>query len=178
MNMAAAFSSLQEWTENFIKHKDAFEKKIKKISPTKTGFLVEYAAKAQEYTIAEPFTHAFEKKASRQDTHAQSVQRTIVCENTKENVKSVVKDWKLLMQPLTILFVNLKSGEKWSLNPKLHSLVADDATLEAGLLKMMDTANGVEEKEKPRKKRVTMFEESGEKAGGDGDGGTDLVEDD
>ena len=159
------FSSLKEWTRHFIKHKDIFEKKIIKVEEKGDIFLVERKDGRQKWIVGDKFSY--------DDKHNDpKCPQTIVCLNNPGNVKAVVEAWKELIIPakLTVLFVNLELGEKWMLNPKVHNMIADEATLEAGLLRLMQAANGLVDEEPKKKKKQSLFEES-EK--GDDEGGDD-----
>jgi len=157
-------NSLKEWTFHFIKHKDVFEKKIRSLKDTEEGYAAEYPDRTQEYIVGEKFSLPAKSLAQGKSGTQPAMLTTIVCSNTRENVKAVVKDWGKLKEThgLTILFVNTETGEKWLLNPRVHDMIADSSSLETGLMKMMDTANGIVEKEdkKKRKKAASMFEES------------------
>ena len=155
----AGFSSLQEWTAEFIRHKDLFERKILKTQEQKGGFLVRRKDGEQQWIVSEQF-----KAEELKDAKANA---TLVCLNTPGNVKAVVAAWKKLVAhpKITVLFVNLALGEKWMLNPKVHDSIADPGTLEQGLLRLMQAANGLVDEEPKRGRKPTLFEgpdESGE----------------
>lgn len=152
---AQEFSSLKDWAGHFIKHKDLFERKVVKVEETSNGYRVERKDKTTvEWIINDQFNYPGKGTGT----------RVIACLNNKENVKTVIKAWKELVadSAITLWFVNLTTGEKWSLNPKMHDLFADKSTLEQGLCSLMDSANGVIKDEPKRKKKQSMFEESTE----------------
>jgi hypothetical protein len=74
----------------------------------------------------------------------------------------LIKNWKKLsdIKNLSFLFVNLKIGDKWVINPHTHSMIADPESIESGLRTMFDTANGKIAEVKVGKKKSSMFEES------------------
>jgi len=154
----AAFPSLKDWTQQFIKHKDVFERKLVKVIESATGFSVHRKDGIQAWHLFEQF----------KVPPASKDQVTVVCLSTPGNVRAVVAAWKslILFPRLTILFVNLELGEKWLLNPKVHDMIADPTTLEAGLMNLMNAANGVVDDAPKRGRKPKLFEESEE---GEGD---------
>ena len=88
--------------------------------------------------------------------------KTIVCPNIEENFQFLIKHWNKFstIKNLSILFANLKTHEKWLINPYVHAMVADPASIETGLRTMFDTANGKIMEIKGQKKKASMFEES------------------
>jgi len=150
------FSSIQEWVLQFIKHKDIFDRKVTKLEENSEGVRVTRKDGSVVSWIAkDAFSYS-----SKEKTTASS--RMIACLNTRENVKEIVKHWKELVldSALTIWCVDLETGEKWSVTPRVHDLITEPSALEQGLLSLMDTANGVVKEEPKRKKKQSIFEES------------------
>ena len=148
---------LSEWTINYVKNKDLTFRKLVKYSehPEKDRIDFEFKDKTIVHFIVDKLS---EKVFDIIKTYEHKV---VVCMNNDENFKFLIKEWKKLseVKNLSLLFVNLKVGDKWVINPHTHSMIADPATIESGLRTMFDTANGKVSEPKKGKKKTSMFEE-------------------
>ena len=142
--------NLKEWTIQYVKHKDLAQKKIVKIEEDKGDILsVHYKDKIVKHYIINTTDDKLLQAVNNQDN------KTIICPNTEENFKWLIKNWAKLtsIKNLSIIFLNTKTHEKWQINPKIHSMIADPDNIEQGLRTMYDTANGkVAELPKAKKK--------------------------
>ena len=149
---------LTDWTVNYVKNRDlTFRKLVSYKEHTKDEYVgFEFKDKTVAHFIIDKLT---DKIFDMIKAHEHKV---IVCLNTDENFKFLIKNWKKLSETknLSFLFVNLKINDKWVINPHTHSMIADPDSIESGLKTMFDTANGKVAEVKAGKKKSSMFEES------------------
>lgn len=145
---------LIDWTQNHIKHKDLILKKPEKVDDKGTSINLHYKEKIQHYEIMKDLD--LKIKPDEKNHY------TVVCENSELNFSKLIKNWTEIskVKNLTIFFVNTKTGEKWHINPHIHNMIADPASLENGLKTMYDTANGKIVEIKKSKKKPQIFEEN------------------
>jgi hypothetical protein len=122
---------LQEWTHIFIKQRDLVKRELSDIKPEGNGFLL----------VRKDGTTA--RAVVAEELNAEALQEKpvlITCLNTKKNVKVLALRWRDFSSSpeLLVVFANSKTNEKWLLKPHLHARVADEKSLEAGLLSMHD----------------------------------------
>ena len=149
---------LEEWTIAYLKNKDLGQRKLVKIEEKdKDNVLnVVYKDKPNKHHVLEKLDDKLLKDINNNDF------KTIVTYNSEENFRFLVKNWKKLsdIKNLNMIFVNMKTFDKWLINPHLHSMIADPDTIEMGLRTMFDTANGKIAEPTKSKKKSSMFEES------------------
>jgi len=149
---------LSSWTVNYVKNRDlTFRKLVKVTEKTKDDCITfEFKDKTVAHFIVDKVTDKIFDIIKACD------HKVIVCPNTEDNFKFLIKNWKKLsdIKNLSFLFVNLKIGDKWVINPHTHSMIADPESIESGLRTMFDTANGKIAEVKVGKKKSSMFEES------------------
>ncbi|HIH32265.1 TPA: hypothetical protein HA235_06165 [Candidatus Woesearchaeota archaeon] len=140
---------LLEWTINYIKNKDLTLKKIQAIETVKDIINIKYPDKTTRFQVKP----VLDDKAL--------MPQTVVCLNSEENFKFLIKNWAKMskINGLNILFVNQKNNDKWLINPYVHSMIADPASLETGLRAMFDTANGLVKEVKRDKKKPKIFDD-------------------
>jgi len=148
---------LSDWTVNYVKNKDlTFRKLVKYTEHAKDDYI---SFEFKDKTVA----HFIEDKLSEKvfDMIKVHEHKMLVCLNIDENFKFLIKHWKRLaeIKNLSLLFVNLKLGDKWVINPHTHSMIADPDSIESGLRTIFDTANGKIAEVKKGKKKSSMFEE-------------------
>ena len=140
----------------FIRHKDLATKKIDSIEDKGSELLVRQKDKRniQGY-LTEKIDASLLKKADSDDT------KMVFCPNTEENLKFLVKNWKkfIKIKNLTMIFVNLEINDKWIINPKFHSMIADPSTIGQGLRSMFDTANGKVDSGLSKKRKPKIFDD-------------------
>jgi hypothetical protein len=148
---------LADWTLNYVKNKDlTFRKLVKYTEHAKEEYIdFEFKDKIVAHFIIDKVSDKVFDIIKNHD------HKIIVCLNTDENFKFLIKNWKKLAETknLSFLFVNLKIGDKWVINPHTHSMIADPDSIESGLKTMFDTANGKVAEVKVGKKKSSMFEE-------------------
>jgi hypothetical protein len=146
---------LKEWTVQYVKHRDLTQKKIVKIEEKKGDVLeVQYKDKTVKYHVIDSADIELLKSISNNEHKA------IVCPNSEENFRFLIKNWSKLstIGNLSIIFINMKTHEKWQINPKVHSMIADPESIEQGLRTMYDTANGKVTDAPKAKKKPQIFE--------------------
>ena len=125
---------LAEWTEQYIKHRDLFFKKLVEIK--KQNNLVEavFKDKTQFYFMVPALDEEIFNKIKDKNN------KIIVCDYEKKNIKFVADNWEefVKISNLLIIFVNPVSGKKLLLNPQSHNKVADPSTIKEGLFSMFD----------------------------------------
>ncbi len=64
----------------------------------------------------------------------------VYCANTKDNVENLIGDWSAYAAhpALTITFLDVKSGNKWSIKPYLHNRIAEAKKLRVGIMAMFE----------------------------------------
>lgn len=124
---------LKEWTRIFIKQRDLIKREIATIEELPDGFMLHLHAGGQRLVIVEERLQATDKQPS-----------MIVCKNTVANVQELVKEWKqFTIDPaLTIVFAHPVTNEKWLVKPHLHNKIADNESLEMGLIAMQQSISG------------------------------------
>ncbi len=125
-------SYLSDWAKRLYRHKDVIAKKIKNISDTSDGFVIEYTDKEVIFSIAPDISTYFV------DVVKKNI--VVVTLNTEAVVPWLEKNWqKLIALPgMQFLVVNpfSKIDMKWQICPAIHHRIADDAVLKPGLLAM------------------------------------------
>jgi len=147
---------LKEWTIAYLKNKDLSFKKIVKIEEQEKNNILNviFKDKPNKHYILDKI----DEKTLTQINNDEF--KTIVCPNTEENFSFLLKNWEKLseMKNLSMIFVNMKTFDKWLINPRVHSFIADPESIEMGLRTMFDTANGKITEVKITKKKPSMFE--------------------
>jgi hypothetical protein len=149
---------LSDWTINYVKNKDlTFRKLVKYTEHAKEEYI---SFEFKDKTVAHFIVNKLSEKIF--DIIKSHDYKIIVCLNTEDNFKFLIRDWEKLsdVKNLSFVFVNLKISDKWVINPHTHSIIADPASIESGLRTMFDTANGKITEVKAGKKKSSMFEES------------------
>jgi hypothetical protein len=146
---------LMEWTVHYVKNKDLTFRKLVKYTEKDDSIEFEFKDKKVIHFIIDKLSEKIF------DLIKTIEHKTIVCPNIDENFKFLIKQWNKLseIRNLTFIFVNLKINDKWIINPKTHSMIADPESIESGLKTMFDTANGKVAEVKAGKKKTSMFEE-------------------
>jgi hypothetical protein len=148
---------LSDWTIHYVKNRDlTFRKLVKYIEHASDDRIdFEFKDKIVAHIIADKLSDKTIDAAKKYD------HKVIVCMNTEDNFKFLIKNWNRLseIKNLSILFVNLKVNDKWVINPHTHAMIADPDSIESGLRTMYETANGKIAEVKVKKKKASMFEE-------------------
>lgn len=148
-------TSLKDWTIAYVKHKDSAFKKLVNYTEGKEYIDFKFKDKTNRHFILERIDAEVLTKIKDCD------HKTVVCLNTEENYQFLIKEWKKLasIKNLMLIFVNLKTGDKWLINPHVHAMIADPESLETGLRTMYDTANGKVAEIKAPKRAPKLFDD-------------------
>lgn len=156
LKFAMMNDELKQWTIEYAKNKDISAKKLVKVDEKKDCVEFHFKDKVNTHYIMDKMGDNIFSQITNSNW------KTIICPNTEENFSFLIKNWNKLsgINNLTLIFVNLKTQDKWIINPKLHSMVADPDSINSGLKTMFDTANGKIAEVPKGKKKASMFEES------------------
>jgi len=146
---------LKEWTINFFKHKDLTQRKLERVEDTGENIIFHCKDKKITYLVREKLEDKIILDIEKLD------QKSVVSLNSEENFNFLVKHWGKLskIKNLTMIFVNMKTDDKWLINPYLHSMIADPSTVKTGLRTMFDTANGKIAEIKKGKRKPKLFDD-------------------
>ena len=117
---------LLTWCEQYIRSRDAMERKLKTLERKGDVIIAAYKDKAVTFLPQA----SLDEKNIPSDGHA-----TIVCVQTNANFNTLVNNFMAYAKNphLTVIFLNPQLNEKWSLKPAVHAAVADHSNLKAGL---------------------------------------------
>ncbi|MFA5796646.1 MAG: hypothetical protein WC916_01250 [Candidatus Woesearchaeota archaeon] len=148
-------NALKDWTIAYVKHKDSAFRKLVKTEEKKDRIEFHFRDKINTHFIIDTLTDALFSLIK------DCEHKTIVCPNIQENLHFLLKEWKRInaIKNLLFIFVNLKNNDKWVINPHVHAMIADPASLEIGLQTMFDTANGKIAEIKVPKRKPQLFDE-------------------
>jgi hypothetical protein len=142
--------NLKEWTIAYVKNRDMAFRKLVSHHDEGNKVIFKFKDKEQKYVFAESLEPIMGEACD-----------FLVTRNSEENFNCLIKNWdKLSKTKLSIIFV--AKDDKWLINPHVHSMIADPASMKTGLRTMFETANGKIAEVKVAKKKA-MFEESDEK---------------
>ncbi len=116
---------LKSWISNFVKAKDAFDKRLKNCELNENILTCVYTNKVHHFLISPKLIIPEAKDFF-----------SVVCLNNVDNITFLAENWSyFLRKNLTIIFVN-DDGSYWQINPLVHSKVADPDTLLSGLMSL------------------------------------------
>jgi len=112
--------NLIEWTEQYIRFKDAMKKNIKEIRTEKNKLIIKEKNEEKEYLIEEKLDKTIENLKEKK--------QIIVCLNTKENLNTLINKWDEVKnkKKLTIIFVQLETNDKWLIQPHTHDKISEN----------------------------------------------------
>lgn len=126
---------LLDWAEQYVRHRDLFEKKVVSIERQEARLVI----KNKDGSL----TTCFVTDSLDEDlltALAKEEKLLLVTRNFKANLDFLIKHWsqfaKLL--GLKLVFANVKQNEKWVLVPHSHAAVADPDSLALGLQAMFE----------------------------------------
>ncbi|MBN1275413.1 hypothetical protein JXA12_03915 [Candidatus Woesearchaeota archaeon] len=124
--------NLREWTKIFLTQRDLLKQELRSLEETDDGFVMH---KKDSTTT----------KASVRETLGEPSDGIIVCPNTRKNVEALAREWQGFSsrQELLIVFANPDTNEKWLIKPHHHGRIADEESLEQGLLAMHEAITAV-----------------------------------
>lgn len=122
--------NLKEWAEQYLRHRDLFERRIEKIEVEKNIILTLKDGTKQECFPVEVLDQDLLKSLKKGSI--------IVTKNTKENFSFLVEQWEVFSgkEGVKLIFVNLAKNEKWVIIPSNHHRIAEPESLELGLKAM------------------------------------------
>lgn len=117
--------TLLEWAKIHFKHMDLIKKNIKSIEEKNENLLIIHYKDKNVKIISLP-NLAFTKEKG---------PLVIITENTKENLKILIKKWNLFSKEkeLTIYFLNKKNFSRWVIKPWFHTKISEKEHLSQGL---------------------------------------------
>ena len=123
---------LKQWAIDYVRHKDAFQKKIVDIV-SNDHVKIKYKDKEELVLICPELSDSFAKLEK-------NLYVSVFTLNKKTNFNELLQRWHSLTryEKLTIYFVNPSSSTetKWIIRPHLHNKIADDDSLKTGLESM------------------------------------------
>ncbi|MFC1648075.1 hypothetical protein ACFL1B_01315 [Nanoarchaeota archaeon] len=125
--------NLNEWTINFVKHKDIIHRKLEGHEEKGNKIIFKFKDRSEDYIINEKLSAMLPC----------SNKATLVCQYNEENFNTFLKNWKELVKnkELTIVFVNPEKNAKWQIRPYTHNLIADPDSLDLGLRTMFEASS-------------------------------------
>ncbi len=122
-------AQLKEWTQIFLKSRDALQKTITGFESLNGDFLVHKTTGDVLFLVRPEFANADEIVEKAQGSSG------LVVLNTKKNVDAVISSWDKLakLKGLCIYFVNPNLNEKWLLYPYTHDQITEKPALRRGL---------------------------------------------
>jgi hypothetical protein len=127
---------LTDWCSSYVKSRDAMERTLKSIDKQGNHLVATHKNKVVTWVPQETL-----------DTKGVAVDGmvTIVCLQNQHNFSTLLQHFGDFAKNanLTIMFVNPKINEKWSIKPAVHAAVADKQSLKLGLQSMYDTVPGL-----------------------------------
>jgi len=117
--------NLKEWTKQHIKHKNLILQNLQHMEESNNEFICKYKDKTTTFSVHEQLENAARNKNT-----------TIVCQNNKENVELLLKQWNSFVthEHLCILFVEPKSNKKWHICPNSHDKIVEKTQLKKGIM--------------------------------------------
>jgi len=122
------FDDLKSWTIEFVKHKDVFTKNLIDFNAKEDSVEFNFKDKKHTYITKEILDDSL-KNRIKEGYFA------VVCLNKKENLDFLIKNWDFFakFQKVSILFVNLKTNERWIIYPSTHDSLTEREALKPGL---------------------------------------------
>jgi hypothetical protein len=129
-------TDLLEWCNSYIKSRDSMERTLKSLEKHGDHLVATHKTKTVTWFGQE----SLDTKGASVEGHV-----SIVCLQNQQNFNTLVQHFsEFAKNPnLTIMFLNPKLNEKWSLKPGVHAAVADKQSLKLGLQSMYDTVPAV-----------------------------------
>lgn len=134
MAEAKEINDLKSWTVNYLKNKDLLARRMLNIHDLPESLEVEYKDKTQKVFFKTDF------KISIFDELNENEANLLVCKASRQNLNFLINNWNKLslFNDLIILFVDVSNHSKWLINPRVHSKICDEDSLEMGLKSMFD----------------------------------------
>jgi hypothetical protein len=139
--------SLNEWTIEYIKHKDIMRREITSIENKDNVIHVKKKnTHVHDYFIEEQLTNikSILNAAAKSDKDPNSFLH-LITNNAESNFNVLIQNWQqfCIHQRLTVYFVNTNSlkEKKWIIKPWLHNKISDPDSLETGLRTLFETVD-------------------------------------
>jgi len=120
--------SLIEWSEQYFKHRDIIEKKLKNINKKDNSLILEYKddkkiALIKPVLDKELFANLKELK--------DYAKKYVITSLSETNIDFLIANWKLfLIKDMILMFADIKSNNKVLLNPYVHNMISDPDNIE------------------------------------------------
>ena len=115
--------SLIEWSEQYFKHRDIIEKKLKNIKKEKNNIILEYKDNKNIAFIMPVLDKELFAELKELKDYAK---KYVVTSLSATNIDFLVTNWKLfLIKNLILIFADIKSNNKVLLNPYVHNMISD-----------------------------------------------------
>lgn len=126
---------LINWTIEFVKHRDIWNKNLESYSVDKHIISFKFKNSNQNYIVLSDLTDECVKFKDLSDS------KGIVCLAKKSNLKFLLNKWSEFKQKsAVVIFVDLNTSSKLLINPFIHSKICDDSALESGLASLYENA--------------------------------------
>ena len=123
--------TLIEWTENYFKHKDIFDKKLDNISKEKDNLILKYKDRTDIVLVNAVLEQEIFMKFKEFNNHNKIF---IVCAKSQTNIDFLIENWKkFLIQNLILIFADVRMNNKVLINPYVHNKICDKETFESGI---------------------------------------------
>lgn len=135
---------LKEWAKTYFLNKDLIMGKKPKVEEKDDYILITNEDGSHVIVIVKESPEKIQpiiNRFSELENEHKPIKLTLVLLNRMQNIDLIVSGWdELVTKPnLSILFVNPDTNNKWSINPYIHSKIADRKTLKKGLLSLYGT---------------------------------------
>jgi hypothetical protein len=111
-----------------VKHKDIFARNLLDFDAKDDSVEFNFKDKKHIYVIKDVLDDSLKNRIKDSPF-------SVVCLNKKENLDFLIKNWDFLVKfsKLSILFVNLKTNERWIIYPSTHNSLTEKESLKSGL---------------------------------------------
>ncbi len=119
---------LREWAKAYLRHRDLFERRISSLKESEHGFLIIRKDGTRCECLINESLAALTPLLSKGEV-------LLVTRNTRENLSALIKEWRRLANhpKLKVIFANTALNERWAINPRQHTRVAEEESLARGL---------------------------------------------
>ncbi len=120
--------TLIAWAENYFKHRDMFEKKLKEINQKNDFLVLDYKDRKDIILVNAVIEKNIFEKLKEMKNYKK---KFIVCSYANTNIDFLINNWqKLLIPNLIIIFANIKTNQKVLINPFIHNKICNQDHLE------------------------------------------------
>jgi len=124
--------SLKEWTINFVKNKDIYNKNLVDYEEKENLLLFHFKNDDKRYLVLDVLDKSvllFVKQPGF---------KVVVCNAKKENRDFLVNSWSSFVNVdnFSFIFVKTNTNARWIINPFVHARICDEESLVLGLKSM------------------------------------------